>query len=116
MLGEVSHVRSDEVHLRGYIRQNYLNANRLVHLTGLGKVGYRVKRIEVASDPCPVKLSTKEKDKVLSTSKARSIVSSRNSSRQSSKRGSFDAAELGVPVVVDPLTKAKCVQTRNAKD
>ena len=35
MLGEVSHVRQDEVHIKGYIRQNFLNAKRLVHLTGI---------------------------------------------------------------------------------
>ena len=84
MLGEVAHVRDDEVHIKGYIRQNFLNAKRLMHITGLGKVSWNIKRIEVAIDPCPVKLSAKEKDKVLSTSKAQSIVSSRNSSRRSS--------------------------------
>lgn len=42
----------------------------MVHLTGLGKVGWKIKRIEIASDPCPVKLSNKEKDKVMSTSRA----------------------------------------------
>jgi hypothetical protein len=36
----------------------------------MGKLGWKIKRIEVATDPCPVKLSTKEKEKVLSTSKA----------------------------------------------
>ena len=70
MLGEVSHVREDEVHIRGYIRQNYLNAKRLVHLTGIPALSWRVKRIEFAPDPCPVKLSQREKDKVLSTSRA----------------------------------------------
>lgn len=89
MLGEVVHTREDEVHIKGYIRQNYLNAKRLVHLTGLGRVAWKIKRIEVASDPCPVKLSAKEKEKVLSTSKAQSIVSSRKSSR----RSSFDEEE-----------------------
>jgi hypothetical protein len=56
----------------------------------LGKVGWKIKRIEITKDPCPVKLSRKEKDSVLATSKAQSIVSSRNSSRQSSRRGSMD--------------------------
>ena len=28
MMSEVAQCRNDEVHLRGYIRQNYLNANR----------------------------------------------------------------------------------------
>lgn len=35
MLGEVTHVRADEVHVKGYIRQNFLNAKRLMHITGL---------------------------------------------------------------------------------
>lgn len=112
MLSEVAHCRNDEVHLRGYIRQNYLNANRLVHLTGLGKVGWKVKRIEFVKDPCPVKLSVKEKDQVMATSKAQSIVSSRKSSR----RSSFDAEDLPVKQVVDPETKSKCAQFWNGKN
>jgi hypothetical protein len=70
MLCEVSHVRQDEVHVKGYIKQNYLNAKRLLHLTGIPHQGWKIKRIEAAHDPCPVKLSAKEKEKVLSTSKA----------------------------------------------
>ena len=70
MMGEVSHVREDEIHVKGYIRQNFLNAKRLVHLTGIPVLSWRIKRIEFSSDPCPVKLSQREKDKVLSTSRA----------------------------------------------
>jgi len=58
------------VHIRGYVKQNYLNAKRLIHITGQEKVAWKIKRIEVANDPCPVKLSNKEKEKVMSTSKA----------------------------------------------
>ena len=57
MLGEVAHVRSDEVHITGYIRQNYLNAKRLIHITGNPVLSWKIKRIELAKDPCPVKLS-----------------------------------------------------------
>jgi len=112
MLGEVSHVREDEVHIKGYIRQNFLNAKRLVHLTGLPVLSWRIKRIEFATDPCPVKLSQREKEKVMSTSRAQSIVSSRNASRQSSRKGSLDEMDKpeGVEVVKDPITGAKCVQ------
>lgn len=111
MLGEVSHLREDEVHIKGYIRQNYLNAKRLVHLTGLPVLSWRVKRIEFASDPCPVKLSMKEKEKVLSTSRAQSIVSSRNASRQSSRKGSFEGMkdDTNIEEVKDTNTGAKCV-------
>ena len=70
MLGEVSHVREDEVHIKGYIRQNFLNAKRLVHLTGVPVLSWKIKRIELAADPTPVKLSDKEVDKVMSTSRA----------------------------------------------
>jgi len=70
MLGEVAHVRDDEVHIKGYIRQNYLNAKRLIHVTGMTKVAWKIKRIEIALDPCPVKLSNKEKEKVMATSRA----------------------------------------------
>ena len=115
MLGEVSHVREDEVHIKGYIRQNFLNAKRLVHLTGKPVLSWRIKRIEFASDPCPMKLSEREKDKVLSTSRAQSIVSSRNSSRRSSRRGSFDEMKPDdVEEVKDSSTKIKCVQKANA--
>lgn len=48
MLGEVNHVREDEIHIKGYIRQNFLSAKRLVHLTGLPVLSWRVKRIEFA--------------------------------------------------------------------
>jgi pre-rRNA-processing protein TSR1 len=70
LLGEVSHIRSDEVHIRGYVKQNFLNAKRLIHITGQDKIAWKIKRIEVATDPCPVKLSNKEKEKVMQTSRA----------------------------------------------
>ena len=62
MLGEVSHLRKDEVHIKGYIRQNYLNTKRLVHITGLPVLSWQIKRIEVAKDPTPLKLSVKDKE------------------------------------------------------
>jgi hypothetical protein len=104
MLGEVSHLREDEVHIKGYIRQNFLNAKRLLHITGLPEQSWTIKRIELAADPTPVKLSQKEKDKVLSTSKAQSIVSSRKSSR----RTSFDGNEK-LEEAKDQITGTKCV-------
>lgn len=124
MLGEVSHVRNDEVHIKGYIRQNFLNAKRLVHLTGQPVLSWKIKRIEFTSDPCPVKLSEREKEKVLSTSRAQSIVSSRNASRRSSRKGSMDDADdsrMAVEEVKDQKTGIKCVQTAaesgdNARD
>ena len=118
MMGEVSHVRNDEVHIKGYIRQNFLNAKRLVHLTGVPVLSWRIKRIEFASDPCPVKLSEREKDKVLSTSRAQSIVSSRNASRnaslRNSRKGSMEddddnAEKKKVEEVKDQKTGIKCV-------
>ena len=120
MLGEVCHVREDEVHIKGYIRQNFINAKRLVHLTGLPVLSWKIKRIEFATDPCPVKLSQKEKDKVLSTSRAQSIVSSRNASREASRRasrkGSFEEMKTDdVEEVKDETTKIKCVQKAKAK-
>ena len=57
MLGQVSHVRKDEVHIKGYIKQNFLNAKRLIHVTGLPVVCWKIKRIEAPNDPCPAKLS-----------------------------------------------------------
>jgi hypothetical protein len=104
LLGEVSHIRSDEVHIRGYVKQNFLNAKRLIHITGQDKIAWKIKRIEVATDPCPVKLSNKEKEKVMSTSRAQSIVSSRKSSR----RASLDEEDLTTKSV-DAATKSKCV-------
>ena len=103
LLGEVSHIRADEVHIRGYVKQNFLNAKRLIHITGQDKIAWKIKRIEIATDPCPVKLSNKEKEKVMSTSRAQSIVSSRKSSR----RASLDEEDLTKSV--DAATKSKCV-------
>lgn len=99
-------MREDEVHIRGYIRQNYLNVKRLVHITGLPVQSWRIKRIEIAQDPTPVKLSTREKEKVMSTSRAQSIVSSRKSSR----RASFDKND-NMEESKDAGTLKKCVQS-----
>mmetsp|Transcript_11217 Transcript_11217/g.15384 ORF Transcript_11217/g.15384 Transcript_11217/m.15384 type:complete len:101 (-) Transcript_11217:1140-1442(-) len=98
MMAEVGHLRTDEVHVRGYIRQNFLNVKRLVHITGVHPVAFKIKRIDLADDPCPLKLSHKEKEQVLSTSRAQSIVSSRKSSR----RGSFDS---NAPMTIDANSK-----------
>ena len=111
MLGEVAHLREDEVHIKGYIRQNFLNAKRLIHVTGLPVLSWKIKRIEIAGDPTPVKLSQKEKDKVMSTSRAQSIVSSRKSSRSTS----FDDMDTKVEETKDSVTGAKCVQVGNDK-
>ena len=74
--------------MRGYIRNNFLNVKRLVHLTGISsQIGFKIKQIETSADPCPLKLGKREIDQVLSTEKAKSIVSSRNTSRQTSGRG-----------------------------
>lgn len=80
---------SKELVISGYIKQNYLNTKRLVHLTGVhSQHGFKIKQIEISKDPCPMKLGKKEVEKVMSTSKAQSIVSSRMSSRLTSRRGS----------------------------
>jgi len=55
-----------------------------------------------------MKLSAKEKDQVMSTSKAQSIVSSRKSSR----RSSLDADETPVKQVIDPENKPKSLETK----
>ena len=87
-----------------------------MHLTGLPVLSWRIKRIEFASDPCPVKLSQREKDKVMSTSRAASIVSSRNASRRSSRKGSFDEMKPeGIEESKDQNTKVKCVATGTSK-
>jgi hypothetical protein len=65
-----------------------LNVKRLVHITGIHPQAFKIKRIEVARDPCSVKISQKEKDKVMSTSKAQSLMSSR--------RGSMDASRSSI--------------------
>ena len=80
---------SKELTISGYIKQNYLNIKRLMHITGINsQQGYKIKQIEITKDPCPMKLAKKEIEKVMSTSRAQSIVSSRMSSRMASKKGS----------------------------
>jgi len=91
MLGSLTKVdeANNELHISGYIKQNYLNTKRLVHITGVAaQQGFKVKQIEISKDPCPMKLGKREVEKVMSTSRAQSIVSSRMSSRLTSKRGS----------------------------
>lgn len=87
MLGNLASINADkrELHFEGYIRQNILNVKRLVHLTGVFPQSFRIKRIEIAKDPCPVKISQKEKDKVMATSKAQSLMSSRRASMDVSR-------------------------------
>ena len=84
-----------------------MNAKRLIHITGNPVLSWKIKRIELAKDPMPVKLSQKEKDKVMSTSRAQSIVSSRKSSRRSSFEGMLPD---GIEVIKDEKTGLKCVQ------
>lgn len=73
MLGNVTNVdkQNKEIEVRGYIKQNFLNTKRLIHLTGIAsQQGYKIKQIEISSDPCPMKLGKREVEKVMSTSKA----------------------------------------------
>jgi hypothetical protein len=43
-----------ELVLSGYIRNNFLNVKRLIHLTGIkAQQGFKIKQIELNSDPCP---------------------------------------------------------------
>ena len=91
MLSEVADINYDkkEVQLHGYIRGNTLNIKRLIHLTGISsQMAFKIKQIEIANDPCPLKLSKTEVDKVKSTSRAQSIMSSRAASRMGSMKGS----------------------------
>lgn len=91
MLGHLAKAdpANKELVMTGYIKQNYLNTKRLIHLTGVhSQHGFKIKQIEITKDPCPMKLGKKEVEKVMSTSKAQSIVSSRMSSRLTSRRGS----------------------------
>ena len=73
MLAEVADVdvSRKQVQLHGYIRNNCLNIRRLIHLTGVtAQQAFKIKQIEIATDPCPLKLSRTEVEKVKSTSKA----------------------------------------------
>jgi hypothetical protein len=52
MLGKlVSHTKS-ELQFEGYIRNNIINVKRLIHVTGVHPQAFKIKRIEVAKDPC----------------------------------------------------------------
>lgn len=51
-------MNNNELHIEGYIRNNFLNAKRLLHITGVNNpIAFRIKRIELAKDPCPMKIS-----------------------------------------------------------
>jgi pre-rRNA-processing protein TSR1 len=104
MLGNMTKVNEEkrELEFEGYIRGNILNVKRLIHITGVHPQAFKVRRIEIAKDPCPVKVSQKEKEKVMATSKAQSIISSRKSSR----RGSMDVSRSMIP----GETINKCIQ------
>jgi hypothetical protein len=70
MVGEVKAITDNELHVEGYIKQNFLNAKRLIHITGKTPQAFKIKRIEIGKDPYPMKISAKEKEKVMATSKA----------------------------------------------
>jgi predicted DNA-binding transcriptional regulator AlpA len=92
----------------GYIKNNFLNIKRLMHITGVSaQQGYRIKQIEISKDPCPVKLGKREVEKVMSTSKAQSIVSSRMSSRKTSRRDSMEEDEEFTKKVSELKPEAK---------
>jgi hypothetical protein len=60
-----------ELVVTGYLKNNFLNTKRLIHITGLqSQPGFKIKQIELLKDPCPVKLSKREVEKVMSTSRA----------------------------------------------
>jgi len=85
MLGKIASLTENELCVEGYIKHNYLNAKRLLHATGIqNPVGFKIKRIELAKDPCPMKISNKEKEKIMATSKAQSIIQSKKNSRKGS--------------------------------
>lgn len=79
-----------------------MNVKRLIHITGIHPQAFKIKRIEIAKDPCPVKVSQKEKEKILSTSKAQSIISSRVSSR----RHSMDVSRASLAPLGDTAGRA----------
>jgi hypothetical protein len=72
MYGKVSKVdeAKKQVTIEGYIRQNFLNSKRLIHITGRLPMAFKISKIELGRDPCPLKISNKEKEQVLATSKA----------------------------------------------
>jgi hypothetical protein len=73
MLAKITNMdaANKELQVTGYIRNNFLNIKRLLHITGVSaQQGYRIKQIEISKDPCPVKLAKREIEKVMSTSKA----------------------------------------------
>lgn len=73
MYGQLTKVNkaSKELQVTGYVKQNLLNIKRLMHITGVSaQQGFKIKQIEITKDPCPMKLATKEVEKVMSTSRA----------------------------------------------
>lgn len=89
MFGQITRSLPTELKVEGYIRQNYLNTKRLIHISGHGN--FKIKRIELADDPCPLKISHDHKEKMLNSQAA-----SRVTSRRSSRAGSFD--QNGQPI------------------
>ena len=116
MLGQLTKVDREkkELEVTGYIKNNFLNIKRLMHVTGVSaQQGYRIKQIEITKDPCPVKLGKREIEKVMSTSKAQSIVSSRMSSRKTSRRDSMDDEEYSKKI--EETKKEQKPRTKDGK-
>jgi hypothetical protein len=108
----------DEIVVEGYLKKNYINTNRVIHLTGVGD--FNLKSIETTNDPCPLKAHYKgvEADK--------EKISSRISSRASSRRASIaidDKKEIEemmdlskVSLKTDSIKGSRVLQTINSAE
>jgi hypothetical protein len=53
MIENIKKNENNEAEIFGYIRGNTLNPGKYIHITGFGD--YKIKDVEVAEDPLPVK-------------------------------------------------------------
>jgi len=86
MLAEKVEESKEEVAVCGYIRGNFLNASRVIHVTGRTE-GLKIKRIEAAEDPCPLKISAEHKQKMMDSMKGSKVTSRRASMHGDSSMG-----------------------------
>ena len=51
----------NKIEVEGYIKENYISSNRIGHITGVGD--FRIRRIVLPEDPCPVRKAIEKKNK-----------------------------------------------------
>lgn len=91
LVQKVDRIGENKVEVSGFIRNNLLSAKRLLQITGQKGV-LKIEKIQLGTDPCPLKISSLHKEKIMN-SKAASKMTSKMTSKMGSRKSSMNAEE-----------------------